>query len=454
MPVKPDIKKMTATAPQVLNTLRNDIGGEYATAVPEATNTTASIRAIGDVINSYQPYQNAFLHALVNRIGMVLITSKLYSNPWAMFKKGMLEYGETIEEIFVNLVQPHTFDPALAENNIFKREIPDVRAAFHTLNYQKFYKTTVSNDQLRQAFLSWTGITDLIGKIIDALYTSANYDEFIMMKYLIARLLLDGKIAQVPVQALTAENAKSFVTTVKGMSNKLEFMSTAYNMAGVSTYTDKRDQIIILNSEADATIDVEVLASAFNLDKAEFMGQRVLVDSFGALDKDRLTELMNNDPAFKYPTDEEIQILDAIPIVVLDRNFLMIFDNFQNMTEQYNGEGLYWNYWYHTWKTFSASPFNNAIAYTTTPSTINTVTVSPSTTTIHTGSSATFTATVTGTGLFDKTVIWSLNSTTSTVTPDGVVTINAEESNSTLTLTATSKQDSTKKGTATITVEM
>ena len=38
----------------------------------------------------------------------------------------------------------------------------DVRAAFHTMNYQKFYKATISNDQLRQAFLSWQGITDLI----------------------------------------------------------------------------------------------------------------------------------------------------------------------------------------------------------------------------------------------------------------------------------------------------
>ena len=32
------------------------------------------------------------------------------------------------------------------------------------MNYQKYYKTTIQNDQLRQAFLSWQGITDLIAK--------------------------------------------------------------------------------------------------------------------------------------------------------------------------------------------------------------------------------------------------------------------------------------------------
>ena len=60
---------------------------------------------------------------------------------------------ETIEEIFVNIAKPFQFDPEVAENTVFKREIPDVRSAFHIMNYQKYYKATIQNDQLRQAFL-------------------------------------------------------------------------------------------------------------------------------------------------------------------------------------------------------------------------------------------------------------------------------------------------------------
>lgn len=105
---------------------------------------TRSIHDIGNYILSYQAYQNAFLTALVNRIGRVLVTSRMWQNPWAVFKKGKLEYGETVEEIFANIAKPHSFDPSKAEKEVFKREIPDVRAAFHSMNFQKFYKVTIT----------------------------------------------------------------------------------------------------------------------------------------------------------------------------------------------------------------------------------------------------------------------------------------------------------------------
>ena len=98
---------------------------------------------------------------------------------------GYTEIGETIEEIFVNIAKPYEYDVAEAETKVFKREIPDVRAAFHTMNFQKYYKVTVSQDQLRQAFLSWQGITDLIAKIVDSLYTAMEKDEYVTMKYMI-----------------------------------------------------------------------------------------------------------------------------------------------------------------------------------------------------------------------------------------------------------------------------
>lgn len=171
MATVPKIKTLTNTSVDVLNAIRNNATQNYRDYVPKATANADSIREIGAIIMDYPALQNEFLSALVNRIGRVLITSKMYDNPWAMFKKGMLEFGESIEEIFVNMAKPFQFDPAVAESNVFKREIPDVRAAFHIMNYQKYYKSTVSNDQLRQAFLSWQGITDLIAKIVDAMYT-------------------------------------------------------------------------------------------------------------------------------------------------------------------------------------------------------------------------------------------------------------------------------------------
>lgn len=453
MATKPTVKTLTNSSVDILNVIRENASQNYRDYVPKATPDADSVRQIGAIIMDFPALQNEFLNSLVNRIARVLITSKMYDNPWAFFKKGMLEFGETVEEIFVNIAKPFQFDPAVAESTIFKREIPDVRAAFHIMNYQKFYKTTIQNDQLRQAFLSWQGITDLIAKIVDAMYTGANYDEFITMKYMLARHILDGHMYPTVIPEVTEPNMKKIVSTIKGVSNNYTFLSNKYNLAGVYTHTEKTDQYMLINANFDAIMDVEVLASAFNMDKTEFSGRRVLVDSFGSLDVERLKELFKDDTTFKAPTEEELQALDDIPAILVDRDWFMIFDNFYNFTEQYNGEGLYWNYWYHVWKTFSISPFaNNALFIPGTPA-VTSVTVSPATATVAAGQSAQFTATVATSDFAPKSVVWSVDdSTKATVDQSGKVTIMAGAEAGNVTVTATSTFDSTKKGKATITI--
>lgn len=451
MSTVPKIVTLTNSSVDVLNAIRNNASTNYRDYVPVATPDADSVRTIGAVIMDYPSLQNEFLSALVNRIGRVLITSKMYSNPWAMFKKGLLEFGETIEEIFVNLAKPYQFDPAVAETNVFKREIPDVRAAFHIMNYQKYYKTTISNDQLRQAFLSWQGITDLIAKIVDAMYTGANYDEFQAMKYMLARAILDGKMQPTEIAAVNADNMKTIVSAIKGVSNKLTFMSSNYNIAGVATYTAKDEQYMLVNSNFDATMDVEVLAAAFNMDKASFAGHRVLVDSFGSLDTARLSLLFANDPTYEEIDAGELAELDAIPAVLVDKNWFMIFDNFQNFTEQYNGEGLYWNYWYHVWKTFSVSPFANSTVFVAGAPEVVSVAVTPASATVVPGQSVQLSANVVTTNFAPKSVTWSVDSEHATVDNRGKVTVlSTAPASTSITVTATSTYDNTKKGTATI----
>ena len=453
MPTKPKAVTLTRSSVDILNAIRNSATANYRDYVPSANPNQDSIREIGAIIMQFPALQNEFLSALVNRIGRVMITSKMYSNPWAIFKQGMLDFGETIEEIFVNIAKPFQYDPAVAESKVFAREIPDVRAAFHILNYQKFYKTTIQNEQLRQAFLSWQGITDLIAKIVDAMYTGANYDEFQTMKYLLAKHILNGELYAVQVPTVSADNMKGVVSTIKGVSNNYEFMSNRYNLAGVANYSMKDNQFIIVNSNFDATMDVEVLAAAFNMDKANFMGHRVLVDSFGSLDRDRLDKLFDGDSGYTRLTDEELEALDAVPAVLVDRNWFMIFDNLFNFTEQYNGEGLYWNYWYHVWKTFSVSPFANAAVFVPGKPAITGVTISPSAITTMKGQTVLLTANVQADNFASKAVTWTHNGGKKvTIDPLGNVTIAPDFEGSTIEVTATSVFDSTQSATATITV--
>lgn len=454
MATKPKIVTLTNSSVDVLNAIRNNATINYKNYVPIATPDADSIREIGAIIMDSPQLQNEFLSALVNRIGRVLITSKMYDNPWAMFKKGMLEFGETIEEIFVNIAKPFQFDPAVAENKIFKREIPDVRAAFHIMNYQKYYKTTIQNDQLRQAFLSWEGITDLISKIVDSMYTGANYDEFQTMKYMLAKNILNGRMFPVTIPTVSDVNMKSIVSVIKGVSNNYEFLSSDYNIAGVMTHTKKADQYLLINSKFDATMDVEVLASAFNMDKAEFAGRRVLVDSFGSLDIERLNLLFADDPTYTEIGESDLKALDTIPCILVDKDWFMIFDNFYNFTEQYNGEGLYWNYWYHVWKTFSVSPFaNNALFVPGTP-TVESVTVSPASATVKVGQTISLSAVVQTDFFAPQSVDWTSDTDGVTVSKAGVVTIGSEVGTGvSVTITATSTFDHEKTGTATITTE-
>lgn len=451
MATKPHVVTLTNSSVDILNVIRENATQNYRDYVPKATADTDSIRQIGAVIMDYPNLQNEFLSALVNRIGRVLITSKMYSNPWAMFKKGLLEFGETIEEIFVNIAKPFQFDQAVAESEVFKREIPDVRAAFHIMNYQKFYKATISNDQLRQAFLSWEGITDLIAKIVDAMYTGANYDEFLTMKYLLARHILDGHMYPVEIPTVSTENMKTIVSDIKGISNAMEFLSTEYNLTGVATHTPKADQYMLVNSKFDAVMDVEVLASAFNMEKAEFLGKRVLVDSFGKLDIARLAVLFKDDPTYIGPTSDELTALDKIPAVIVDKDWFMIFDNYQNFTEQYNGQGLYWNYWYHVWKTFSVSPFaNNALFIPGTPS-VTKVTVTPATATVTKGQSIQLHAKVETVNFAPQSVTWSSDSDNAIVDASGKVTL-TNTATGTINITAKSTYDQSKTGTCVIKV--
>ena len=465
-----DVKDLNSV--DVLNSIRSELGASYADVVPMAYNVgdvmangavatsadaVASLRAIGNVMTTFQPMANMFLNTLVNRIARVIITSRLYSNPWARFKKGLLEYGETVEDIFVEIAKPYQFNQTKEGSTVFKKHVPDTKSAFYSMNYQKYYPTTVSNDMLRTAFLSMEGVTDLISRIIQQVYTGANYDEFLVMKYMIARMALGGNIYPVEIEEVTAANARTITTSMVNYARKLGYMSNQYNMAGVMTYTDISSLYTILTTDIESVFDVEVLALSFHMEKAELLGRQIGVDGFGTIDADRLALIFEDDPYTDYTpfTPTELTELATLQALMVDENWFMIFENYRNMTEIYNPEELYWNYFYHVWETFATSPFANAIAFTTSTPAVTDVSVTPPTATAAKGSTVQLSAAVTATGFASKKVSWEITGspTASTVDQNGLVTIGAGETLGSLTVKATSLFDDEKSGQATITVQ-
>lgn len=471
MAEKPTNKKLNAKTPQILNTIRESVGGDFEAGTPHvlsvgdemADGVTAtsedslmSIRAFGQAIMSNVGWQNAFLSELLNRIGLEIISSKSYQNPWANLKRGRLEYGEVIEDIFINICEPFSYNPELAESQVDKRVKPDVSAMLYRINSQIFYKQTIEQVTLRQAFTSSTGVVNLITGIIDAMYTAMEYDERLAMKYILVQRLLNGTM----YKQIIPKNATSeqLITAVKTVSNLLMTPSRKYNSAGVLNYALKNDQYVFVTSAFDAQSGVEVLAKAFNVDYAQFSGRYIVLDDFSFTpdELDRLDIIFADEPSYIRPTTEQLTKLKEVPLVTVDKDFFMVFDVEQYFDMRRNQQGLYENNFLHVWKVYASGYFANAIMYVETEPTVTSVAVAPSVATMPKGSSLTMKATVTASDFADKTVHWTVSGNGSDVTineKSGVLTISNKATAQEYTVTATSNGDSTKDNTATITVE-
>lgn len=353
------VSTLNASTIDILNVIRQNATAEYQSLVPVVAKET-DIPKVGEMLFGYPALANQFINALVNRIASVRVKSATFNNAYAELKKGYLEFGETVEEVFVNIVKAREFSAEKAEDRELKRSLPDVRSAFHVMNWRVMYPVTIQDEDLRLAFLSIAGVQDLIARIVDSVYTAAEYDEFLLFKYLIIKAVAHGKMYPVAVDASDLKNAGA---AYRGISNMLTFMKSTYNEAGVTTNTRKEDQYIFLDAMYDARYDIDVLASAFNMDRATYTGHRKLIDDWTTFDNDRFSEIMAGSDQIELVTSDELALMADVIGVLVDGEFFQVYDNNNKFTEKYVASGLYWNYFYHVWKTVSISPFSNAVVF-------------------------------------------------------------------------------------------
>ena len=367
---------LNASTIDILNVIRQNASYDYQQNVPEIA-TVNDIPKVGEIIYGTPAFANQFINALVNRIAIVRVQSATFNNPYSILKKGYIEYGETVEDIFVSIAKAVDFNVEKAPKREFQRTIPDVRSAFHVMNWRVMYPVTIQDEDLRQAFLSIDGVQNLIAKIVDSVYTAAEYDEFLLFKYLLIKAISHGKMF--PTSIGTGADLSEAAVQFRGISNLLPFMSNDYNEAAVKTNTPKDRQVIFMDAMFNAQFDVNVLASAFNMDKADFMGRLFLIDNWTDFDNERFDVIRANSDGIEEVTTEELELLANVKAVILDDNWFQVYDNNNKFTEKYVASGLYWNYFYHTWKTVSNSPFANAVVFVTSAASI----ALPATVTVH-----------------------------------------------------------------------
>ena len=414
----------------VLNVIRQNATAVYQDRIPEAT--AENLHEVGDAILTYEAQANEFVNALVNRIGLVILNNRMATNPLAALKKGRLAVGETIEEVYIDVIKAQTYDPRAAQDTLFKRHLPNVSSVFHSVDSQLNYPLTISNEQLRKAFMSYDSLDRFIAGLVDSMYKSATLDEFIQMKQLISEWNNNGRFIIEPITAVTdAASAREAMIKIKAVSDGMTIFNNQMNYAGVWTSTPKDEQYLITTPDFNARMDVDVLAAAFHMDKAEFAGHVIVVDNIGDLGD------------------------DGIEAILVDKNWYQVYDYLRTFKTAYNGEGLYWNYFYHVWMVYSLSPFANAVAFGTATPTVTELTVTPTTATVKAGGTVQITTTVTGTGDPTSKCTFALTGNTdpeTVVNTMGKVILGSKETGPTITVTATSVQDTSKTATCTITV--
>ena len=421
--------KGSTTGLDVLNAIRNSLPASYQNRIPEATKE--SLAEYGSALRDFPVIMNSWVNILINKIGLTVIKNKMWNNKLAEFQRGNLPVGSTVEEIFIDLVKAKTYTEEPATNNlgdVFAVNKPDVKARFHIVNSRLVYPISVSKANLIQAFNNIASFEDFISKLFESVYASANLDEYLQTKQLIQVYKTKDNINRfydVEVSAVENEaTAKAFATKVRSYSNKLEFMKNEYNYAGVTTHTPKADQVLLINSDVEALMDVNVLAYAFNMEKADpsaIINKVVTLDDFGD------------------ENDTETQG------ILVDRDWFMIYDQLYQMEEQNNALHLYYNRFLHVWKVYSTSEFANAVRFTTNPITpTEELTISPTEVSVVKGGTQQFTT--------NKTATYSITSEVAegtSISESGLLTVSASETAETITITATADEET---ATATVTV--
>ena len=421
---------------KTFNFIRNKATETFVNTVPSATED--NIMTISNILfnDAYQPLLNEFVNSLINRIALTIVRTKSFNNPLAMFKKGSVPLGTDIQEIFENPAEAENYEYSnTAMAKLLTITDPDTHVAYYRRNRKDLYTKTITREGLQGAFVSWEKFEEYIGSITQSLYSGNYIDEFKYTKDLVDSAYENGKvITQVVANPSASEaNAKAFVKACRKLYKKMTFPSTSYNAYStfsgargtITTWTDADRICLIVNSDVMGDVDIDVLASAFNIDSAKLLGRVIEIDSF-----------KNSN----------------IVAVMCDESWLQIYDNLFRFDEFYNARVMAWNEYLHAWGTFAISPFANAVCLCLAEPTEATAVAVESTYSGVIGTDTAVTVTVTPSNATSYIKFSSSNPQVFTVTKTGDKTaVITGQSAGEATLTVETS-DPTVKDTATVTI--
>lgn len=339
-----------------LNAIREISTEIYHQYVPIIDDDTAISQFADPIINN-KVVQNEFISSLIQRIVYTQFEIKYFRNPLQVLEGDQIPLGYQGQEIYVNPAKGRKFNPDDFAGLLTKYE-SDVKVQYMALNMDVQYPVTILRQSLKKAFVSWTELETFIDQLSNSLYNGAYIDEFRFTKNIISSAYKDNKAIIEKISAPTTEElAKQFVTRARALFLNFQTPSSNYNawnkMGGygrpIVTFTAPEDIIFIIKNDLRAYLDVNVLASAFNMDKTDLLGNIITVDNFDVYD------------------DDGSIIYDGSNIVglIADRRWFRIKRQDMFLDTFYNPNNRTWQYYLNLIKMYNFSLFANGVIFAT-----------------------------------------------------------------------------------------
>ena len=441
-----------------LNLIRESTSPHYQHEVPLADQANMD-QVARQLRNNVALFNEAF-DALINKVGKTIIQNALWTNPFAEFKKGELPYGSIVEEIGTDWTETHQYDPdrEVMERTLFGTHNVGVQSSYHTITRQDRYDITVNMPMMQRAFTSSDGLHKLVTGIMTAPTNKANWDEFIQMTHLFSLYEQLGGFYKINVPNLRTlesnqNDARKTLRIMRSWGENLRFPSRLYNAANLPSFADTKDLVLFTTPEFRAAVDVDALAAAFNIDRANIPFRIVVIPR-------------------EYFPNEKIQA------ILTTKDFFQVYDTYLGTESMRNPGALQTNHFMHVHQIISASRMVPAVAFWTGPETVvKKTSYKPASVTgivvtnfdgqaltlatdkVAQGKTYSLSATVTTTPTGGEGTIaldWGLTGNKqprTRVTDNGVLHVDVEESAATLSITATAVNDRSKTATVSVNVK-
>lgn len=262
---------------KVFNAIRRDLSAEFKDKIDVAT--AENIKQLGDIIIDYPTHKNEFINALMNKVAQTVINIKSYKSKYAEFRKERLNYGESIEMIFFDMVKGKNFNENFKSNDasegtgnlqeslLAMQHNNNVGVQYVTQNYKVKWKETITNVEFRKMFYNENGLMNFVNAKIQAILNSIEHNE---------ELAFLGCLMKMPTVEITVprfdestQSYRNLIKKVQELSLDMPFASNKYNPQGVMTWTNIEDMRLFLTPKAQTNINIDVLAGLFHVEKAE-----------------------------------------------------------------------------------------------------------------------------------------------------------------------------------------